>query len=64
MARLTVGGSVYRRESGRFQALGPEVYDPAQGRRRRPSLGTFKTMAEPTMRLRRSTGRVGIQASS
>ncbi|MEE8406305.1 MAG: hypothetical protein V3S32_04075, partial [Acidimicrobiia bacterium] len=46
MARLTIGGSAYKRKSGMFQALGPEVYDAALGRRRRPSLGTYKTMAE------------------
>ncbi len=46
MVRMKVPGSVYRRSNGHYQAVGPEVYDPVEGRRRRPGLGTYETKSE------------------
>jgi integrase len=46
MARMNIPGSVYRRSNGKFQAVGPEVYDPETGTRRRPGLGAYDTKRE------------------
>lgn len=46
MARMNIPGSIYRRNSGRYQAVAPEVYDPKKGKRRRPGLGTYPTKRE------------------
>lgn len=43
MSSVRVPGSVYRRESGRWAAVTSPVFDPAEGRRRRISLGTYET---------------------
>lgn len=43
MSQLRVLGSVYQRASGRWTAQSPLCFDPQVGRRRRRSLGTFKT---------------------
>jgi len=46
MVRMNIPGTVYRRPNGKFQALGPFVHDPTQGKWVRPNLGVHDTEDE------------------
>ena len=41
MVRMSIPGTVYERDNGKWAAQSPEFYDPAQSRWRRKSLGVY-----------------------
>lgn len=53
MARTRTPGTVYRRADGKWTAQSPEVYDSAQSKWRRLSLGSFAKRGEAEAALQR-----------